>query len=286
MKKRVADTEMEMARSSSKTLFVITVFLLLSMICGLVFFVLYDKGLIAFNSEVSESSKVSSKKDKNSDKNISKDDNSIEVNIDDINVNKLFEIVKITGNTCDGYDTKSSVSVNDMSDKCKFSLASHLYLDDIHVAANGVQYVYEDSVKNAYEFLFGYKTYKSVESIPYIVGLNLNYNAQYKYYFYEGVYDEVGTPITKYEKIISAKRDEDMLYITSATLFYEAINSVLCKDVECENVVENMNNEPSYPDYYSLYVDHNKDKLNQYTFKFKMDDAGFYNYVGFERTNE
>lgn len=286
MKKRVADTEMEMARSSSKTLFVITVFLLLSMICGLVFFVLYDKGLIAFNSGVNESSKVSSKKDKNKDKDTSNDDNYVELNIDDININKLFEIVKITGNTCDGYDTKSSVNVKEMSDKCKFSLASCLYLDDVRVAANGVQYVYEDDVKNAYEFLYGYKTYKSVESIPYRVGLNLNYNAQYKYYFYEGVYDEVGTPITKYEKIISAKRNEDMLYITSATLFYEAINSVLCKDVECATVVENMNNEPSYPDYYSLYVDHNKDKLNQYTFKFKMDDAGFYNYVGFERTNE
>lgn len=284
MKKRVADTEMEMARSSSKTLFVITIFLLLAMICGLTAFVLYDKGLIVFDGENKNTSNNTAKKDNSKDKKEEKD-TSVKLNIDDININKLFNIVKVTDNSCDGYETKSGVLVKEMSDKCKFELASHTYLDKLKVAANGVQYVYEDDVRDAFESLYGYKTYKVAEAIPYKNGVNLSYNAPYKYYFYEGVSEAEGTPITKYEKIIDAKKDGDTLLITSAVLYYEAVNSVLCKDVECSNVVENMNNEPSYPDYYSLYVDHNKDKLYQYTFKFKMDEAGFYNYIGFERTN-
>lgn len=285
MKKRVADTEIYMARRSSKTIFVITIFLLLSMICGLVAFVLYDKGLIVFSSDEIISKKNDNVKNKSKDKTNEDSDSYVDLNIDDININILFNVVKITGNSCDGYDTKSSVDVKTMSDKCKFSLASHLYLKALNVATNGVQYVYEDDVKNSYEFLFGYNSYKASETIPYVIGLSLSYNALYKYYFYQGDSSEVGTPITKYEKIISAKRDGDTLLITSSALYYEAINSVLCKDVECTTVLDVMKSEPSYPDYYSLYVDHNKDKLNQYTFKFKMDDAGFYNYLGFEKTN-
>lgn len=286
MKKRVADTEMEMARSSSKTIFVITIFLLLSMICGLIAFVLYDKGLIVLdNSDIKSKDNVLVNKKNNKDDTKDKD-SYIELKTDDTNINKLFNIVKITNNTCDGYDTKSSVEVINMSDKCKFSLASHAYLDSLKIALNGVQYVYESDVKDAYESLFGYNTYKTLETIPYVSGLSLNYNAPYKYYFYEGDSSEVGTPITKYEKIISARRSDDTLLITSAVLYYESINSVLCKDSLCGSVLDKMTNEPSYPDYYSLYVDHNKDKLNQYTFKFKMDEAGFYNYLGFERTNE
>ena len=283
MKKRVADTEMEMARHSSKTIFVITVFLLLSMICGLGFFVLYDKGLIVFDSEtVSEEGITNTKKRTNK----SKKDNFITLKNDDVNLTKLFNVVSITNNSCDSYDNQDNVLVSGMSVKCKFSLASHLYLDKVNVTPNGVHYIYENDVRDSYNSLFGYDTYKVQETIPYVNGINLNYNASLKYYFYEGEVNDVGTSITKYEKIISAKRDSEYLYITSATLFYEAINAVLCKDVLCANVLDNMNNEPTYPDYYSLYVDHNKDKLFQYTFKFKMNEAGFYNYVGYERTNE
>ena len=55
----------------------------------------------------------------------------------------------------------------------------------------------------------------------------------------------------------------------------------------CNDTVETVKSGSEYSDeYFDLYVEHNKDKLYQYTYHFEMDDAGFYRYVGYERTNE
>ena len=63
----------------------------------------------------------------------------------------------------------------------------------------------------------------------------------------------------------------------------------LFKDIK-EDIVyaSNNGNYITYKDkvIFENYIEKNKDKLMQYTYKFKLNDDGFYYYQGFERTKE
>ena len=99
--------------------------------------------------------------------------------------------------------------------------------------------------------------------------------------------DETGSSMTSYEKLLKAYRKENSLDITSSVVYHERVLGLLCKDSRCENVIEHLQTGVEYNEaYLSLYVDHNKDHLYQYTYHFKMDEAGFYRYIGYDRTNE
>lgn len=277
MKKRINDSEIEKAKHSNKLLFLLTTLMLLVVICGFVFYFLYDKGLIKFDENVTEEKELDSGVVVSSITKTIKNDNS--------DVLKLLNNVSIIDNQCDGYNTKKAVDVSMMSDKCKFSLALNEYKNKI-TSGDGVTYVLESDVIASYEGLFGYNTYKTQNTIPYINNSVLLYNSLNKYYFLNEEKDEVGTPMTSYEKVLSIKRDGNNLYINTAVLYYDSVNKVLCRDYDCESVLDNMDSEPSYPDYYSLYTEHNYKKLYQYSYNFKMDKTGFYKYVGFKRTNK
>jgi hypothetical protein len=107
------------------------------------------------------------------------------------------------------------------------------------------------------------------------------------YYFTESISTEEATSLTSYEKLLYAIRDGEKLDLTSSVLYYEHVVNLLCKDSRCNEVVETVKKGTEHnEDYLSLYVDHNKDKLYQYTYHFEMDKAGFYRYIGYDRTNE
>ena len=173
-----------------------------------------------------------------------------------------------------------------MSIECKFSLASNLYLEKVkeRYSYNVYIYVNESDVKEAYESLFGNGTYERQDRIPYHSNDYLIYNSSDQIYFIEHEPIPTSSTLVSYEKILSAKKSDDLLYITSGVVYYETVNKVFCKDYKCTEVIETVQNEPSYPDYYKLYVDYHKDDLYQYTYQFQLNESGFYRYVGYERT--
>lgn len=275
MKKRINDSEIEKAKESGKILFILTTLMLLVVIGGLVFFVIYDKGLIKFNEKNNEK--------KEEEKSIFSSEKS-ELHVDDSRISNLFNTVKITSNKCDGYNLDDKVDVDKMSDSCKFEIASNIYREKLVKDDNNF-YVDEEIVKNAYESLYGYNSYKVQDTIPLDSNFNLNYNNLNKKYYASVVPEDIDEDMSSYEKIVSVSKSGSYLYIVSVPVFYNAVEKVLCKDYDCSEVVEN-NAKENGDDYYNLYLDHNKKKLINYKYKFKMDNVGFYKYMGFEKTNE
>jgi len=284
MKKRVNNSEIELARKSSKVLFLISFILLILLFFGfgILYFMDVDlKTYFQLPKKVEKEIVVESDI-------IADDSDVVEVNIQDSNIQRLFKYVKVTNEgICEdgGYTNKDKAYVKDMSEKCKFSLASNIYREKVQQGLDGKLFVLESDVKDAYEYLFGAGTYEVQDSIPCLYKTNFMYGGSY--YFTESVASLDGSSMSSYEKIISATRNKEKLDITSAVLYYEHVLSLFCKDINCENIVEKAKPGVEYGDeYFDLYVEHNQKSLHHYVYHFEMDNNGFYHYVGYDRTNE
>ena len=272
MKKRITNSEIEKARRSNRFLFILTVLMLLVVIGGLVFYVLYDKHLISFGDV----------KSVDEESIISKNEIRFDVKNDNREALRLYNIVRVSNNDCNDYIKSKNIKVKDLSNDCKFEIASNIY-NRYLIDEDNSKFVLEEDVIYAYESLFGEGTYKSEEIIPYIDNSTLYYSEINKKYFLRDEIIDMDTNMNNHEEILSIKKDNNYLYINSAIMYYDSINKVICKDYDCEEIVEKIGEEPN-SDYYSLYIKHNKNKLYNYHYKFRLDKNGFYKYIGFERT--
>ena len=287
MKKRVAKSEIEIARKSSRFLFVISFMLLVFLFLG--FGVLYVLDVdVSRYVHFQMPTSTTPKKESNSDKVIKNgvmiypdDPVAMKVDINDGNVKTFYDTVKITNDdVCidGGYREKKQVVVDGLSEKCKFSLASKIYEKNVQQGLDGKLFVSEEDVKKAYEGLYGTGTYEKQDSIPCLYKTNFIYHGDY--YFTESVAPEEGTSLVSYEKMLHAVRDGEQLDITTAVLYYERALSLFCKDSRCETIIETVKQDADYgEDYLSLYVAYHQNELYQYTYHFKMDSAGFYRYI-------
>ena len=290
MKKRLNQSEIETARKSSRALFVISFILLVLLFVGFGFLYVMDVDLMSYVKIPQEKAKKVQEAVKSDDtkKEESKTTMAIKVDIEDGNIKRFFNTVKITDkDICPegGYKEQKQVLVGSLSTKCRFSIASNIYEKNVEKTLDGKLYVKEEDVRNAYEELFGTSTYERQDSIPCLYKSNFIFRDDY--YFTEKINPEEDTSETSYEKLLYAVRDGEKLDLTSVVIYYEHVVNLLCKDSRCNEVIEEIKKGTEYnEDYLSLYVDHNKNKLYQYTYHFEMDKAGFYRYVGYERTNE
>ncbi len=266
MKKRIKDSEIEKAKVSNKILLILTMLMVMVVVLGFGFYVFYDKEIIDFGN----------KKEESQENIYVKNESDFDVNIDNVEVKRLFDIVRVTNNNCDGYNNKDSVKVDELNNKCKYSIASNIY--ERFIKENSVS---ENDVKYGYESLFGEGEYKRQESIVW-KNNELYYDSINKNYVLNKNGD-VDDSLISYEKVISIKKSSNYLYINSVVLYFDKVNNVLCSDYDCSKVLENMSNEPNYPQYYDLYIEHNKKKLNNYKYKFRLDKNGFYKYVSYEK---
>ena len=288
MKKRVTKSEIELAKKSSRILFLISFMLLVLLFLGFGLLYAMDVDLTSYIKVPKKVVKEEKKQATTKEIILENTPMAVEVDIKDGNIKKFFNTVKITnpGICVDGgYVDKEKVAVRELSTKCKFSIASMIYQNDVQKMLDGKLYVKEDTVKDVYEGLFGLDSYERQESIPCLYKTNFIFGGDY--YFTEKVTAEEGSSLIPYEKLIKAYRQDNHLDITSVVFYYEKVMGLFCKDHLCDNIVEEVKAGNDYgEEYLSLYAEHNKDKLYQYTYHFEMDDAGFYRYVGYERTNE
>lgn len=277
MKKRINKTEIEKAKSSNRFIFVLTTLMLLVVIGGLIFYVLYDKKLINFGNNTPQEV----------EENIfSQSETTFDVKLSNKEMNRLFNIVKVSANNCENYNTAKSLKAKELSEKCKFNIASKIYGNYLVEAEDGLRYILESDVSYSYESLFGEGKYKSQEIIPYGENMSLLYSESDGYYFVHNGIGDYSNENVSYEKILSAKKDKNYLYINSAVLYYEPNNRVICVDYDCEEVLDTISEGDNTSSYFDLYIEHNNKKLNRYKYTFKLDKNGFYKYVGFEKTNK
>lgn len=218
-------------------------------------------------------------------------DKRVDVDINSPNIQQLFDMVHrdIPGGDGVIYSNKRLDAV-DMDDYYKFGLASRLYsgaaVINNYAAENEITaYIEEEKVKHYYEVLFGKDTYKMLDKIPYTC-TDMYYDTVSRRYITTNQVCGFISPFSAYEKVISAEKDDKMLYITGAVVFSESYTGSLCKDYECKEVIDSYPSTISEKEYFHNYIGKNKDKLIQYTYRFRLADDGFYYYLGFERTKE
>ena len=272
MKKRINNSEIEKAKFANRLLFVLTILMLSVVIGGLIFYILYDKKLIKFDKF----------NNTNEEDIITKNETKFDVNLNNKEVLYLYNIVKISNNDCNEYIYSKKIDIEKLDNKCKFDIASNIYINYI-INDNNKKIVSEDDVSYSYEALFGEKTYKTQEVIPYINDYKLLYNPLNKYYFTEENINNIDNINTTHELLLSVKKDNSYLYINSAVMYYDSILKNICKDYECNEIIEQLAEDDSN-DYFNLYIKHNKDKLYNYKYKFKLDKNGFYKYLGYEKS--
>lgn len=270
MKKRIKNGDIENAKMSNKIVLILTIMMMIIVISGICFYIVFDKGIIDIGN-----------KNDNSEENIvQQNEDNFDVSLENVEALRLFDIVKVSNNNCGGYNTKKSVNVDDMTDKCKFSIASHIYSK--YLINN--KYIKEDEVKYSYESLFGEGTYKTQKTIPYNDNTSMYYDSVYNNYVIDRMNNYIDDSFVAYEKIISVRKSNNYMYINTSVLYYDRTNNVLCSDYKCDNVLKKMSREPN-SEYYDLYIDSNKKNINDYQYKFKLDKNGFYKYISFERVD-
>ena len=280
MKKRLLDGEIEQAKKSSRII-VIIIIMMISLLVGFIIYVgyLYQQGLI-FQREDGEFVI------KNSDEQIIK---GIELDKEDTNVLALFNIVKVTNDyfTNETYTNQTSVDVSKLPIKEKFLIAKNKYKEyAIYDSTIDKTYIKEDKVKESFNSIFGNGSYEKQETIPYGLMNDLMYDSRYEYYFLTGRQEDSDGSLKSFEKVLSVQKIKNALYIKSAVLYYEKVNHVLCKDITCEDYLEQLSPMKEYTDdYFELYLEHNQEKLVKIQYKFELDDTNFYEYKGYERLN-
>ena len=138
------------------------------------------------------------------------------------------------------------------------------------------------NVKNAYENVFGKDTYKRPEKLS--DGCNdMVFDNLSKAFISEQTGCGSTTSFGSNSKIISVKKNSSELLITAAYVFNYM--DKLYKDPNGNEELTENDGEYTTVRHYNSYIEENKDKLMQYTFKFNLADDGFYYYSGFERTN-
>lgn len=262
-----------MEKKRSNIVFVVIIIILMLVIGGLSYYTFFYK--------TNTVEKI--KNDEVSDKNEVAEEVAVELDVDNAYIKSLYK--NVHSNYYNGIDTNvfnyEKRSVSEMSDEEKSSLAANIYSSSVNKIYSGYS-IDEEDVKDAFEVLFGIGSYNQMSTIKYGCTV-LNYDVNNKRYYTESP-DCGGTSSGSfYEKIIKAVRYSDRIEITTAYVFIDAIDNNFYKDINCSTVVGNYTTTAENEK--STFIDNNKDNLQQNTYTFKMDDNGFYYYIGFERTN-
>lgn len=277
IKKRVIESDIEKSKKSSKKASFITILVLLIIIIFLVLFLLYDYEIIFPENEKNTASETTPKRHEEKD---------IKLDINNPNIINLFSNVHDNINQDLVYSNKEMTS-SKMNDDYKLNLAYNIYQKNIVDDTTKIS-ISESDVKSAYELIFGANTYKHIDAIRDKCN-TLNYNSLTK--SFENTSPStcnIKKDNTIHEKIISSvKKKNKELIITSAVVYnVETDNSTsnLCQDIECNKILTENNGDYTRDKHFNDYIDANKDILQQISYKYELDEDGFYYYVGYSRS--
>ena len=277
------------------------VFIVLLIICimGLVFYILVDKDIIKLNNNTVENEQV--------EKNNSKDDNKekdtrVKLDPENSNIKYLFNNAH---RMSIGPEAKiyrdGGYKVSEISEEDKMTLLGRQWYPLVEHYSTGTSpnltttyYLDEDTLKDIYEKTFGPNTYHQVNQITDGICMTLTYDATNKRYSYIG---ETGcggaTVFSVHEKIISATKYNDRIEIVSAVVYLDGMSNQMYKDYNKTTslgellINENTtNNSEKRENTYNKYIEDNKDKLEQYTYTYTLNEDGFYYLTSVERTKE
>lgn len=267
---------MEEKKKGKGLVVALVLFILVSI--GLGGYIVYDKVLT--KEEV---------KTKTEEKKENKKEETVSIDIDDESIISLF---KNSHASVIGPDSKifqnDELKVENMDEDYKWNLASNIYYDKSVNVGNKLE-LKESDVKNAYESIFGPKTYNRPNEIKTICEV-FKYNEISKKYEAQTGGCGGATAFGEYEKIVKATKYNDRIEITSAVIFTDGQTNAMYKDYDKKEKIKDLTEEdlvntvdnPSEKRFKD-YVIENKDKLDNYVYTYKLNEDGFYYYTGVKR---
>ncbi len=175
-----------------------------------------------------------------------------------------------------------------MSDHYKTLLTSQLYMENVvgNNETGSTIYVEEQYVKEAYDKLFG-EGYYNTSVQAYYQCYYLNYNPDNKRFEAEWIPCGWGVQDMYDERIIKAEKYSDLIEITSVVWFKFSKETEIYKDInglEKIDFIISGESDEALEESTRKFVNTYKDELQQYTYTFKLNENGSYNYYGVERT--
>lgn len=287
-----------MERKKSKGLIVFIVILIICII-GLVFYILVDKDIIKLNNTTVENEQVEKN---NTDNDNEEKDKGVKLDIENANIKYLFNNAHrlSMGPEIQIY-RDGGYKVSEMTPDEKFTLLASQWFDKLntHIDYIGqtndqITELNEEILKSLYERTFGPNTYERPTQITDGVCATFTYDEAYQGYIERNGAGCGGTSVFGvYEKIISATKYSDRIEIVSATVYLDGMSQQMYKDYSKTTslgellIKENItNNREERENTYNQYIEDNKDKLEQYTYTYTLNEDSFYYLTSVKRTKE
>ena len=286
-----------MEKKSNKGLIVFIIILIICII-GLVFYILVDKDIIKLNSTNTENTQV---EEKNTSEN-EKEDEGIELSVDNENIKTLFNNAHHMSIGPESQIYKDGgYKVSDMTTDEKFTLLANQWYNELNTHSDyigqtndQITELNEDTLKSLYEKTFGPNTYERPTQITDGLCATFTYDETYQGYIAINGAGCGGTSaFSVYEKIISATKYNDRIEIVSSAFYIDGESKQIYKDYNKttslvvllidENTVSSAEERENI---YNQYIEDNKDKLEQYTYTYTLNEDGFYYLTSVERTKE
>ena len=286
-----------MEKKSNKGLIVFIIILIICII-GLVFYILVDKDIIKLNSTNTENTQV---EEKNTSEN-EKEDEGIELSVDNENIKTLFNNAHHMSIGPESQIYKDGgYKVSDMTTDEKFTLLANQWYNELNTHSDyigqtndQITELNEDTLKSLYEKTFGPNTYERPTQITDGLCATFTYDETYQGYIARNGAGCGGTSaFSVYEKIISATKYNDRIEIVSSSFYIDGESKQIYKDYNKttslggllidENTVSSAEERENI---YNQYIEDNKDKLEQYTYTYTLNEDGFYYLTSVERTKE
>ncbi len=289
---------MIMEKKSNKGVIVLIVLLILCII-GLVFYILVDKDIIKLNNTTVANEQVEKN---NTDDDNEEKDKGVELDPENASIKNLFNNAHFNAIGVDTHIYRDGgYKVNEMTSDEKFTLLASQWYDELntHIDYIGqtndqITELNEETLKSLYERTFGPNTYERPTQITDGLCATFTYDEAYQGYIERNGAGCGGTSaFSVHEKIISATKYSDRIEIVSATVYLDGMSQQMYKDYNKTTslgellINENTtNNKEERENTYNQYIEDNKDKLEQYTYTYTLNEDGFYYLTSVKRTKE
>lgn len=243
-------------------------------------YVLFDQGIISFGKENNNTVEEEVKENKG----VKLDINSVEVKY----LHGMTAYSQMINNNINSevYGNKK-LTVAEMSDAYKQNITSSFYAGNVYgqQTMDSQVYVEAKAVKDAYDLTFGEGHYKKELAAKYQC-FDLNYDASQDRYTNTWIPCGLAGVNYAYEVPLSAIKYDDRIEITVGVVFSyieDGFYGDFEKTKKLTGTIGGANTEALEQSYRTL-VNNNIDSVSQYTYTFRLNKNGFYNYYSVERT--
>lgn len=258
--------------------------IILSIILVLVIFafagyVLFDQGIISFG------------KDNNTMEEEVKENEGVKLDINSVEVKYLHGMTAysqmINNNINSEVYGNKKLTVTEMSDAYKQNITSSFYAGNVYGQQTMDSQVYVDAkaVKNAYDLTFGEGHYKKELAAKYQC-FDLKYDAAQDRYTNTWIPCGLAGVNYAHEVPLSAVKYDDRIEIIVGVVFSYIEDGFYGDFEKTKKLAGNIGGDSNeaLENSFKALVNNNIDSVSQYTYTFKLNKNGFYNYYSVERT--